>query len=118
MLMPNNETCCTQNSEQYYFYEEALGVSSSIHSASGEGISLGIVFFLLLAWLFVFASVVNGVRSTAKVVYFTVIVPYGVMICLIIVGACQLGSHKAREAAKAFFKFDVKLLLSKCIETQ
>jgi len=103
------------STEQYYFYEEALGVSSNINPAGGEDISLGIAFFLLLSWLVVFACVVNGVQSTGRVVHFTATAPYLIMIGLIIAGACNM---RSREAFKAFFKPDVRFLLSKRIETQ
>ena len=107
--MTNNQTCCTQDPEGYYFYEKALGVSSSIDSLDGKKMSWQLTLCLILAWVVVYACVVKGVKSSGKAVYFTATFPYLILIILLIVGATLSG---AEIGLIAFFKPDVSFLMS------
>lgn len=61
----------------------------------------------LLAWIIVFLSLIKGVKSSGKVVYFTAIFPYVVLVALLINGAIKPG---AGEGIKFYMTPDFKRL--------
>jgi len=67
---------------------------------------------LLFSWLFIFVTLVRGVRSSGKVAYFTAIFPYIVLLILLVRGVTLEG---AGTGIKYFFEpqwdklYDVKV---------
>ena len=56
-----------------------------------------LVLCLLLAWIIVCASLIKGVKSSGKVVYFTAIFPYVVLVILLIRGVTLDGHYEGIE---------------------
>lgn len=71
------EECKEAGSTQYYWYNKALNVSSSIEE--GGGVMWHLVMVLLVAWAVVFLCMMRGVQSAGKAVYFTATFPYLVL---------------------------------------
>uniref|UniRef100_A0A2K5YVE8 Transporter n=1 Tax=Mandrillus leucophaeus TaxID=9568 RepID=A0A2K5YVE8_MANLE len=74
---------CEQSSATtYYWYREALNISSSI-SESG-GLNWKMTICLLAAWVMVCLAMIKGIQSSGKIVYFSSLFPYVVLICFLI----------------------------------
>ncbi|CAG0919253.1 unnamed protein product [Notodromas monacha] len=58
------------------------------------GLKWELVLCLLLAWIIVAASLIKGVQSSGKVVYFTALFPYLVLVILCIQGATLPGASE------------------------
>ena len=52
---------------------------------------------LLLAWVIMCLSLIKDIKSSDKVVYFTTLFPYAVLIILFIMGMAVEGSDKGKE---------------------
>ena len=52
----------------------------------------GLVLSLILVWVMVFFSLMNGIKSSGKVVYFTCLAPYVLLAIFIIRGVTLPGS--------------------------
>ncbi|KFO18385.1 Sodium- and chloride-dependent neutral and basic amino acid transporter B(0+) [Fukomys damarensis] len=96
-----NNFTCINGSEVYqpgqlpseqYWNKVALQRSRGIDE-TGE-IVWYLALCLLLAWLIVGASLIKGIKSSGKVVYFTAIFPYAVLLILLIRGATLEGASK------------------------
>ena len=59
---------------------------------SGPVFSKNSILSNLLAWALVFLSLIHGIKSSGKVVYFTATFPYIVLIALFIFGILQDGA--------------------------
>ncbi|XP_072361161.1 sodium- and chloride-dependent neutral and basic amino acid transporter B(0+)-like isoform X2 [Scyliorhinus torazame] len=102
-LHVNNETCPHgseiyvhhQGPSEQYWDKVALNRSSSVDE-TGE-IVWYLALCLLLAWLIVGAALSKGIKSSGKVVYFTAIFPYVVLIILLIRGLTLEGAYKGIE---------------------
>ncbi|KAM6143706.1 sodium- and chloride-dependent neutral and basic amino acid transporter B(0+) [Erethizon dorsatum] len=99
--MDANNFTCINGSEIYqpgqlpseqYWNKVALRRSSGIDE-TGE-IVWYLALCLLLAWVIVGASLIKGIKSSGKVVYFTAIFPYAVLLILLIRGATLEGASK------------------------
>uniref|UniRef100_UPI00398F4748 sodium- and chloride-dependent GABA transporter ine-like isoform X1 n=2 Tax=Pristiophorus japonicus TaxID=55135 RepID=UPI00398F4748 len=78
---PGNATHLQSASQQYFDYR-LLQMSSGIEEIGSMRWELfGI---LLLAWIIVYFCIFKGIKSTGKVVYFTAIFPYLILIILLI----------------------------------
>ncbi|XP_012547426.2 sodium- and chloride-dependent glycine transporter 1 [Bombyx mandarina] len=73
-----------------YFTNQVLGLSSGIEE-TGE-IRLGMAMCLLAAWVIVFLCLCKGVQSSGKVVYFTALFPYVVLVILFFRGVTLPGA--------------------------
>ncbi|KAL4701773.1 hypothetical protein H8959_015777 [Pygathrix nigripes] len=74
---------CEQSSATtYYWYREALNISSSI-SESG-GLNWKMTICLLAAWIMVCLAMIKGIQSSGKIIYFSSLFPYVVLICFLI----------------------------------
>ncbi|XP_021928101.1 sodium- and chloride-dependent glycine transporter 2-like [Zootermopsis nevadensis] len=73
-----------------YFLRRVLGLSAGIEE-TGE-IRLPMAMCLLLAWIIVFLCLCKGVQSSGKVVYFTALFPYVVLVILFIRGVSLPGA--------------------------
>ena len=68
-----------------YYRNRMLGVNNSDWDNFGE-VRWELVGCLALAWAIISACVIKGVKSTGKVVYFTSLFPYVVLIILLVRG--------------------------------
>lgn len=67
-----------------------MGLSTGIEDTGGIKISLAICLFV--AWVIVFLCLCKGVQSSGKVVYFTALFPYVVLIILFVRGVTLPGA--------------------------
>ncbi|EDW77126.2 uncharacterized protein Dwil_GK22198, partial [Drosophila willistoni] len=73
-----------------YFNNYVLGLSSGIEETGSIKYSLAAC--LLLAWVIVFLCLCKGVQSSGKVVYFTALFPYVVLVILFVRGVTLPGA--------------------------
>ncbi|XP_003701757.1 sodium- and chloride-dependent glycine transporter 1 [Megachile rotundata] len=90
-----------------YFNNHVLGMSSGIEETGSIRPSMAVN--LLLAWVIVFLCLSKGVQSSGKVVYFTALFPYFVLIVLFIRGIQLPG---AKEGILFYLTPDWKRLMS------
>ena len=76
--------------EIFFFSNRVLGISKGIDQP-GE-LQLELVGCLLLSWILVYFCVWKGVKSSGKVVYFTALFPYVMIIALMIRGVTLPGA--------------------------
>ncbi|XP_043203066.1 sodium-dependent proline transporter-like [Amphibalanus amphitrite] len=88
-----------------YFNLHVLGLSDGIGDLGG--VQTGLVVSLLIAWVVVGAALIKGVKSSGKVVYFTALFPYLVLIILLIRGVTLPG---ASEGIKFYMVPDLNRL--------
>ncbi|KAG8513971.1 Sodium-dependent neutral amino acid transporter B(0)AT2, partial [Galemys pyrenaicus] len=74
--------CEKSSATTYYWYREALNISSSI-SESG-GLNWKMTVCLLAAWVVVCLAMIKGIQSSGKIMYFSSLFPYLVLICFLI----------------------------------
>ncbi|XP_004602768.1 sodium-dependent neutral amino acid transporter B(0)AT2 [Sorex araneus] len=74
--------CEKSSATTYYWYREALNISSSI-SESG-GLNWKMTVCLLAAWVMVCLAMIKGIQSSGKVMYFSSVFPYIVLLCFLI----------------------------------
>ncbi|XP_057316090.1 sodium- and chloride-dependent transporter XTRP3-like [Hydractinia symbiolongicarpus] len=70
--------CAKSSATTYYWYRVALNASDSIEESGG--LNWKLCLCLLLAWTIIFAITCKGAESMGKVVYFTALFPYVVLI--------------------------------------
>ena len=92
-LAEKNEVGAELSSHQYFFYS-VLGQTEGYDTENIGVPNWGLVLSLLLAWIMVFFSLINGIKTTGKVVYFTAIFPYLVLLALIIRGCTLPGAYE------------------------
>uniref|UniRef100_A0A336L6B9 Transporter n=2 Tax=Culicoides sonorensis TaxID=179676 RepID=A0A336L6B9_CULSO len=73
-----------------YFENYVLGISSGIEETGSIKVSLALC--LLGAWIIVFLCLCKGVKSSGKVVYFTALFPYVVLVMLFVRGVTLPGA--------------------------
>jgi len=83
--------CCVRDAPMWYFYHRTLQVSTSIDDA-GVGLNAKLVVCLVVAWVVTYMCVVKGIKSSGKVVYFTAVFPYVVLIVLFFRGVTLEGA--------------------------
>ncbi|XP_037110968.1 sodium-dependent neutral amino acid transporter B(0)AT2 [Syngnathus acus] len=74
--------CEKSSATTYYWYREALDISDSI-SESG-GLNWKMTLCLLGAWSMVCLAMIKGIQSSGKVMYFSSLFPYVVLICFLV----------------------------------
>uniref|UniRef100_A0AAF6ZZR5 Solute carrier family 6 member 15 n=1 Tax=Bos taurus TaxID=9913 RepID=A0AAF6ZZR5_BOVIN len=74
--------CEKSSATTYYWYREALNISTSI-SESG-GLNWKMTICLLAAWVVVCLAMIKGIQSSGKIMYFSSLFPYVVLICFLI----------------------------------
>ncbi|XP_049323298.1 sodium-dependent neutral amino acid transporter B(0)AT2-like [Astyanax mexicanus] len=74
--------CEKSSATTYYWYREALDISDSI-SESG-GLNWKMTLCLLGAWIIVCLSMMKGIQTSGKVVYFSSLFPYLVLFCFLV----------------------------------
>ncbi|EHA98645.1 Sodium- and chloride-dependent transporter XTRP3, partial [Heterocephalus glaber] len=84
------EECEKASSTQYFWYRKTLNVSPSIQETGAVQWELALC--LVLAWLMVYLCILRGTESTGKVVYFTALLPYCVLIIYLVRGLTLHGA--------------------------
>ncbi|XP_076664285.1 sodium- and chloride-dependent glycine transporter 1 isoform X2 [Andrena cerasifolii] len=90
-----------------YFNNHVLGISSGIEETGSVRTAMAVN--LLLAWIIVFLCLSKGVQSSGKVVYFTALFPYVVLVALFIRGILLPG---AKEGILYYLTPDWRRLMS------
>ncbi|XP_069129867.1 sodium-dependent proline transporter-like isoform X1 [Argopecten irradians] len=86
-----------KTSSEEYFTNFVLRLND-VHDIGGVGeISPKLTVTLLIAWIFIFFSLMKGVKSSGKVIYFTATFPYLVLVTLLIRGVTLEGYKKGIE---------------------
>ncbi|XP_077068512.1 sodium-dependent neutral amino acid transporter B(0)AT2 isoform X2 [Siphateles boraxobius] len=99
--MISNQTvkeCASSSPTSYFWFRKALDISDSIDE-SGEFNPI-MTGCLLAAWAIVCLAMIKGIKSSAKVMYFSSVFPYVVLICFLIRGLMLDG---ALEGIKYMF---------------
>ncbi|XP_069461364.1 sodium-dependent neutral amino acid transporter B(0)AT2-like [Ambystoma mexicanum] len=82
--------CDDSTSTTYFWYREALDISNSIEESGGmNGAMTGCLF---AAWVVVCLCMIKGIKSSGKVMYFSSIFPYVVLLCFLIRGLLLEGA--------------------------
>ncbi|KAF4092992.1 hypothetical protein AMELA_G00027210 [Ameiurus melas] len=76
--------CAASSPTSYFWFRKALDISDSIDQ-SGE-FNPVITGCLFAAWAIVCLAMIKGIKSSAKVMYFSSIFPYAVLFCFLIRG--------------------------------
>ncbi|MBN3316156.1 S6A15 protein, partial [Atractosteus spatula] len=82
--------CEKSSATTFYWYREALDISDSI-SESG-GLNWKMTICLLAAWAMVCLAMIKGIQSSGKVMYFSSLFPYVVLICFLVRALLLTGS--------------------------
>lgn len=76
--------CAASSPTSYFWFRKALDISDSIDQ-SGEFNAI-MTGCLLAAWAVVCLAMIKGIKSSARVMYFSSVFPYAVLICFLIRG--------------------------------
>ncbi|KAK7118822.1 hypothetical protein R3I94_022355 [Phoxinus phoxinus] len=90
--------CAASSPTSYFWYRKALDITDSIDE-TGE-LNWIISGCLLAAWVIVGLAMYKGIKSTGKVMYFSSVFPYVVLLCFLIRGVTLDG---ASEGIKFMF---------------
>ncbi|XP_075766136.1 sodium-dependent neutral amino acid transporter SLC6A17 isoform X2 [Pelodiscus sinensis] len=82
--------CEKSSATTYFWYREALDISSSI--SEGGGLNWKMAVCLLVAWSVVGLAVIKGIQSSGKVMYFSSLFPYVVLLCFLVRGLLLRGA--------------------------
>ncbi|XP_018428428.1 PREDICTED: sodium-dependent neutral amino acid transporter B(0)AT2-like [Nanorana parkeri] len=83
---PANQTqaeCVKSTPTTYFWYRKALDVTESIGASEMNWPMTGC---LVLAWVLVCAGMIKGIKSSGKVMYFSSVFPYVVLLCFLVRG--------------------------------
>ncbi|NXE71426.1 S6A17 protein, partial [Calcarius ornatus] len=82
--------CERSSATTYFWYRETLDISNSI-SESG-GLNWKMTLCLLVAWSLVGLAMIKGIQSSGKVMYFSSLFPYLVLVCFLVRGLLLRGA--------------------------
>ncbi|XP_072125429.1 sodium-dependent neutral amino acid transporter B(0)AT2 [Mobula birostris] len=82
--------CEKSSATTYFWYREALDISDSI--SESEGLNWKMSICLFIAWFMVCLAMIKGIQSSGKVMYFSSLFPYVVLICFLVRGLLLKGS--------------------------
>ncbi|XP_057204052.1 sodium-dependent neutral amino acid transporter B(0)AT2 [Triplophysa rosa] len=74
--------CEKSSATTFYWYRVALDISDSI--SEGGGLNWKMTLCLLFAWTLVCLAMIKGIQSSGKVMYFSSLFPYVVLICFLV----------------------------------
>uniref|UniRef100_H3D885 Transporter n=1 Tax=Tetraodon nigroviridis TaxID=99883 RepID=H3D885_TETNG len=74
--------CEKSSATTYYWYRKTLDISDSI--SEGGGVNWKMVLSLLFGWVLVCLAMIKGIKSSGKVMYFSSLFPYLVLICFLV----------------------------------
>uniref|UniRef100_A0A4W4H8P8 Transporter n=1 Tax=Electrophorus electricus TaxID=8005 RepID=A0A4W4H8P8_ELEEL len=89
-LLKNKTKCEKSSATTYFWYRRTLDISDSI-SESG-GLNWRMTLCLVAAWTIVCLAMIKGIQSSGKVMYFSSLFPYVVLICFLVRGLLLQGS--------------------------
>ncbi|XP_050452102.1 sodium- and chloride-dependent glycine transporter 1-like isoform X2 [Cataglyphis hispanica] len=107
LLIENVTSVIKRPPAEEYFQNHVLGISSGIEETGS--IRPFMAASLFLAWVIVFLCLSKGVQSSGKVVYFTALFPYVVLVALFVRGILLPG---ANEGILFYLTPDWKRLMS------
>ncbi|XP_053740617.1 sodium-dependent neutral amino acid transporter B(0)AT2 [Synchiropus splendidus] len=82
--------CEKSSATTYYWYRQALDITDTV-SESG-GLNWKMTLCLLVAWAVVCLAMIKGIQSSGKVMYFSSLFPYVVLICFLVQALLLEGS--------------------------
>ncbi|XP_077151332.1 sodium-dependent neutral amino acid transporter SLC6A17 [Ranitomeya variabilis] len=82
--------CDKSSATTYFWYREALDISNTI--SEGGGLNWKMTMCLFSAWFIVGLAMIKGIQSSGKVMYFSSLFPYVVLICFLVRGLLLRGS--------------------------
>ncbi|MGH0126468.1 UNVERIFIED_CONTAM: hypothetical protein FKN15_028315 [Acipenser sinensis] len=82
--------CEKSSATTFYWYRVALDISSSITESGGLNWRMAVC--LLSAWVMVCLAMIKGIQSSGKVMYFSSLFPYVVLICFLVRALLLKGS--------------------------
>ncbi|XP_055506732.1 sodium-dependent neutral amino acid transporter B(0)AT2 [Leucoraja erinacea] len=82
--------CEKSSATTYFWYREALDISDSISESGGLNWKMTVCLFI--AWFMVCLAMIKGIQSSGKVMYFSSLFPYVVLICFLVRGLLLKGS--------------------------
>ncbi|KAM9807932.1 LOW QUALITY PROTEIN: sodium-dependent neutral amino acid transporter B(0)AT2 [Neosynchiropus ocellatus] len=82
--------CAKSSATTYYWYRQALDITDTV-SESG-GLNWRMTLCLLAAWTVVCLAMIKGIQSSGKVMYFSSLFPYVVLICFLVQALLLEGS--------------------------
>jgi len=97
--MGSSKNCSDDEAATDYFLTNVLGITQEegmekYSLINPGGLKWDLVFCYFIAWLFVCMSLIKGVKSSGKVVYFTALFPYFVLSIIVIVMAPLDGAYE------------------------
>ncbi|OAF71175.1 Na(+)/Cl(-) betaine/GABA transporter [Intoshia linei] len=101
-----NHTSDSISPSEEYFNLKTLNISDGIENMGP--IQVHLIVCLLIAWLLCFLCLMKGIKSSGKVVYITVIIPYILLTSLLIRSVMLPGAY---EGIKYYLTPDFKRLL-------
>ncbi|KAG8567794.1 hypothetical protein GDO81_013778 [Engystomops pustulosus] len=75
--------CAKSSATTYFWYRKALDVTDSIGASEMNWPMTGC---LVLAWILVCGGMIKGIKSSGKVMYFSSVFPYIVLVCFLVRG--------------------------------
>jgi len=81
------------SSTDEFFNKYTLNRSATMELEDTGPINVHLVLSLVVAWIVVFFSLIKGVKSSGKVVYFTALFPYVVLLIFLVRGATLDGAE-------------------------
>ncbi|CAL8277336.1 unnamed protein product [Boreogadus saida] len=82
--------CEKSSATTYFWYRQTLNITSSIDDTGG--LNWRMTLSLLGAWIIVCMAVVKGIQSSGKVMYFSSLFPYVVLLCFLVRGLLLKGA--------------------------
>ncbi|XP_059832572.1 sodium-dependent neutral amino acid transporter B(0)AT2 [Hypanus sabinus] len=82
--------CEKSSATTFFWYREALDISNSISESGGLNWKMSICLFI--AWFMVCLAMIKGIQSSGKVMYFSSLFPYVVLVCFLVRGLLLKGS--------------------------
>ncbi|KAJ3586988.1 hypothetical protein NHX12_013379 [Muraenolepis orangiensis] len=82
--------CEKSSATSYFWYRQTLNITSSIDDSGG--LNWRMTLSLLGAWIIVCLAVVKGIQSSGKVMYFSSLFPYVVLLCFLVRGLLLKGA--------------------------
>ncbi|CAL8305100.1 unnamed protein product [Lota lota] len=88
----NTTECEARSPTTYFWYRKALDITDSIEETGQFNVSL--TCCLLAAWTIVCLGMFKGIKTSAKVMYFSSIFPYVVLFCFLVRGLLLDGARE------------------------
>jgi len=104
------EVCSNETSTSYFFNAVMQRKNGSAHNLSNLGpIHLDLTVCLAIAWIMVCLALIKGVKSSGKVVYFTALYPYAILVILF---GVSLTLDGAKEGIEYYLRPDWSKMLN------